>query len=110
MSLFGNDPGLAISLTSGWKYIKGYNPEGFWRVYSRGGIFFGFLMEDFVTILGLILVLEGLPYMAFPGPFKAWIARVLELTESQMRVYGLIAVIAGLFLVYLARHSGWLTG
>jgi uncharacterized protein YjeT (DUF2065 family) len=67
-------------------------------------------LEDFVTILGMILVLEGLPYFAFPHFFKVWIARILELPELQMRVYGLIAMLLGLLLVYVGRHSGWLGG
>jgi uncharacterized protein YjeT (DUF2065 family) len=67
-------------------------------------------MEDFITVLGMILVLEGLPYFAFPESFKVWIARVLELPEARLRMYGLISMIVGLFLVYLARHSGWLAG
>jgi uncharacterized protein YjeT (DUF2065 family) len=67
-------------------------------------------MEDFITILGMILVLEGLPYFAFPQLFKVWITRILELPESQMRVCGLIAMLLGVLLVYVGRHSGWLGG
>jgi uncharacterized protein YjeT (DUF2065 family) len=67
-------------------------------------------MEDLITVLGMILVLEGLPYFAFPETFKVWVARMLELPESQLRIYGFISMMVGLFLVYLARHSGWLTG
>ncbi len=67
-------------------------------------------MEDLITVIGMILVLEGLPYFAFPETFKAWIVRVLELPESRLRIYGLISMTVGLFLIYLARRSGWLTG
>ena len=64
-------------------------------------------MEEILTVLGLILVLEGLPYFAFPTTFKSWIARVLELPESKLRTYGLISMLMGLFLIYLVRRSGW---
>ncbi len=67
-------------------------------------------MEDLITVIGMILVLEGLPYFAFPETFKAWVVRVLELPESRLRIYGLISMTVGLFLIYLARRSGWLTG
>lgn len=67
-------------------------------------------MEDLITVLGMILVLEGLPYFAFPETFKAWVVRVLELPESRLRIYGLISMTLGLFLIYLARRSGWLAG
>ncbi len=67
-------------------------------------------MEDLITVLGLLLVLEGLPYFAFPETFKTWIARMLEIPESRLRVYGLISMMIGLFLIFLARRSGWLAG
>ena len=67
-------------------------------------------MEDLITVLGLILVLEGLPYFAFPTGFKKWIIRILEVPESQLRIYGLISMMIGLVLIYLARQSGWLGG
>jgi uncharacterized protein len=67
-------------------------------------------MKDFLTVLGLVLILEGLPYFAFPGAFKTWMMRMLELPESRLRIYGLISMLIGLFLIYLVRRSGWLPG
>ena len=68
---------------------------------------FFIFMSELLTVIGLILVLEGLPYFASPHRFKQWIGKVLEMTESQLRVYGLISMLIGLLLVYLARRSGW---
>ena len=65
-------------------------------------------MDDLLTVLGLLLVLEGLPYFAFPERFKSWIAKVLDMPESTLRIYGFISMVIGLFLIYLARRSGWL--
>jgi hypothetical protein len=65
-------------------------------------------MDDLLTVLGLLLVLEGLPYFAFPERFKSWMAKVLDLPESTLRIYGLLSIVIGLFLIYLARRSGWL--
>jgi uncharacterized protein len=67
-------------------------------------------MEDLITVLGMVLVLEGLPYFAFPGTFKIWIARMLEIPDGHLRRYGFISMMIGLFLVFLARRSGWLSG
>jgi uncharacterized protein len=67
-------------------------------------------MDDLITVLGMVLVLEGLPYFAFPGTFKGWIRRMLEMPDSHLRGYGMISMVLGLFLIYLARHSGWLSG
>jgi len=65
-------------------------------------------MDDLLTVLGLLLVLEGLPYFAFPERFKSWMAKVLDMPESTLRIYGFISMVIGLFLIYLARRSGWL--
>ena len=74
-------------------------------------VFFNFsAMQDLITVVGLVLVLEGLPYFAFPETFKKWIGQILKLPESRLRVYGLISMMVGLFLIYLARRSGWLAG
>ena len=67
-------------------------------------------MEDLITVVGMVLVLEGLPYFAFPGTFKAWVGRMLEMPDSRLRIYGLVSMAIGLFLVFLARRSGWLAG
>ena len=64
-------------------------------------------MNELLTVIGLILVLEGLPYFAFPGTFKIWIRKVLEMTEGQLRVYGLVSMLMGLLLVFLARRTGF---
>jgi uncharacterized protein len=66
-------------------------------------------MGDLITVLGMVLVLEGLPYFAFPGTFKIWIRQMLEMPDSRLRVYGLLSMLLGLILIYLARHSGWLS-
>jgi uncharacterized protein len=63
-------------------------------------------MSEFLTVIGLLLILEGAPYFAFPKIFKQWIARVLEMSEGSLRIYGLAAMLAGLLLVYMARRSG----
>jgi hypothetical protein len=61
-------------------------------------------METLLVAIGLILILEGLPYFAFPTLFKSWMARILTLPESVLRVYGFSAMILGLILIYLARR------
>lgn len=63
-------------------------------------------MNELLTVIGLILIIEGLPYFAFPGQFKKWISMVLELGEGPLRIYGLVSMLLGLLLVYLARRAG----
>lgn len=61
-------------------------------------------METLLLLAGLILIVEGTPYFAFPSLIKRWIAQVLETSDSFLRLLGLTAMIVGLFLVYLARR------
>jgi uncharacterized protein YjeT (DUF2065 family) len=67
-------------------------------------------MSELLTVIGLILVLEGLPYFASPEKFKTWILKVVELPEGQLRIYGLVSMLIGLLLVFVARRSPWLGG
>lgn len=60
-------------------------------------------MDYFLTVLGMVLIIEGLPYFAFPEKLKLYLIKVQELSDSTMRYFGLIAIAAGLFLVYLGR-------
>jgi hypothetical protein len=63
-------------------------------------------MNELLTVIGLILILEGMPYFAFPKGFKKWVVKVLEMPEGSLRIYGLVSMLAGLLLVYLGRRSG----
>lgn len=65
-------------------------------------------MSELLTVIGLILVLEGLPYFAFPEKFKTWMRKLAELPEAQLRIYGLVSMLIGLLLVFLARSSSGL--
>jgi uncharacterized protein len=67
-------------------------------------------MSELLTVIGLILVLEGLPYFAFPEKFKTWILKLAEMPETQLRIYGLVSMLIGLLVVFLARRSPGLGG
>ena len=60
-------------------------------------------MDYFLCVIGMVMVLEGLPYFAFPDRMKAWVRNLLDMPESALRRFGFILMIAGLGLVYLGR-------
>ncbi|HEY4981887.1 MAG TPA: DUF2065 domain-containing protein [Pseudolabrys sp.] len=60
-------------------------------------------MTDFLAALGLVFVIEGLVFAAFPGPAKRAMASVLETPETALRVIGIGSAVIGLLLVWLAR-------
>lgn len=60
----------------------------------------------FLTVLGLICFLEGLPYFAFPKQIKAWLEKVIAMPCGQLRLIGGVMMVAGLLLVYWGRRHG----
>ena len=60
-------------------------------------------MWEFVSALGLVFVIEGLIFAAFPGHAKKAIVSVLETPEASLRLIGLGSALGGLLLVALAR-------
>lgn len=60
-------------------------------------------MKYFLCVIGMVLVVEGLPYFAFPDKIKTYLARLTELTDSHLRIMGAVAIAAGLLLVFLGR-------
>lgn len=61
-------------------------------------------MELFLCAAGLVLIIEGLPYFAFPEKMKQVLAKIPFLPTPLMRAFGMAAVAAGLVLVYISRR------
>ena len=61
-------------------------------------------MDFFLCVLGMVMVVEGLPYFAIPDRMKVWVRTVLELPDSSLRRFGFVLMIIGLALVYLGRR------
>jgi uncharacterized protein YjeT (DUF2065 family) len=62
------------------------------------------LMDFFLCVLGMVMIIEGLPYFAFPEQMKAWVAKILEMPDTWLRRFGLVLMFAGLCLVYLGKR------
>ena len=61
-------------------------------------------MDYFLCVIGMVMVLEGLPYFAFPEKMKAWVQQVLKLPDSALRRFGFMLMCTGVFLVYLGKR------
>jgi hypothetical protein len=62
-------------------------------------------MEDFITAIGLLFVIEGALYALFPITMRKMIAQAISMPVGQMRIAGLIAAALGLFIVALVRYG-----
>jgi hypothetical protein len=63
-------------------------------------------MEYWLTVVGLICFLEGLPYLAFPEQIKRWLRQVVQMPPAQLRIMGGVLMVVGLFFVYVGRRHG----
>ena len=60
-------------------------------------------MDFLLCVLGMVFIIEGLPYFAFPDKIKLYLVKVTEIPDATLRMLGLAAMAAGLLLVYLGR-------
>lgn len=62
-------------------------------------------MRDFGAALGLVLVLEGLIWAAFPEGMRKAIAQAQEASLPALRALGIGAAVVGLVVIWLVRWS-----
>jgi uncharacterized protein YjeT (DUF2065 family) len=60
-------------------------------------------MEIFLSALGLVLILEGIPYFISPPRMKEFMSQIQEMDDGTLRKIGLLAMIIGLLIIYLVR-------
>ena len=62
-------------------------------------------MRDFGIAFGLVLVLEGLVWAAFPQGMRKAMAQAQESSPATLRALGLGAAVAGLLLIWVVRWA-----
>ena len=67
------------------------------------------VMKLLLTLIGLVLILEGLPYAASPESMQNWLRQILAMAPEQLRRVGLIAMAIGFLLCFLALKSDLFT-
>lgn len=60
-------------------------------------------MTDFIAALGLLLVFEGVLYSGFPAAARRLAAQMTQLPDNALRMAGIVAMVAGVALVWLVR-------
>ncbi len=61
-------------------------------------------MKFFLCVLGMVMVVEGLPYFASPAKMKLVLEKVLEVTDKSLQKFGLVLMLAGILLVFLGKR------
>ncbi len=58
-------------------------------------------MKFFLCVMGMVMIIEGLPYFAFPNKMKQMVSMVLGMEEAALRRFGFVLMVSGLFIVYM---------
>jgi uncharacterized protein YjeT (DUF2065 family) len=61
-------------------------------------------MTEFIVALGLVFVIEGLVFAAFPGAAKRATQAVNESPEGTLRVIGIASAVLGLLIIWAVRR------
>jgi len=61
-------------------------------------------MTDLIAALGLALAVEGLLFAAFPDAVRRAMFEAAQTPSERMRLAGIVSAIAGVLIVWLARH------
>jgi len=60
-------------------------------------------MTFILTVLGVLLVFEGIPYLAFPSKVREWALMLGDVDDRSLRLLGLLSMAAGLVLILVLR-------
>lgn len=60
-------------------------------------------MSDLIVAIGLVFVIEGLLYAAFPNAMRKMVEDITKLPETNIRTMGLLAVLIGVVIVWAVR-------
>ncbi len=58
------------------------------------------MIEKVFLAFGLVLVLEGVLYALFPSYLRNMVRQINTLSDSDLRIGGLVALIAGVGLIW----------
>jgi len=59
-------------------------------------------MSYFMSVVGVVLIFEGIPWFLSPARTKKLLAQIHALSDDMLRIMGLLAMLAGLTLVWLS--------
>ena len=62
-------------------------------------------MKLLFALIGLVFILEGLPYLTFPEAMQRWLRQLIQMKPAQLRIVGVAAVGIGLFICYVALRT-----
>ena len=62
-------------------------------------------MKLLMLLIGLVLILEGLPYVAAPEAMQDWLKKLSGINPGQLRSMGLLAMAIGLIIIFVVQKT-----
>ncbi len=62
-------------------------------------------LEFLVVVLGVVLIVEGIPWFLSPRGTKRMLSELSQMNDQSLRGIGLVFMLAGLVLVYLVKSN-----
>ncbi|NWH05113.1 DUF2065 domain-containing protein [Desulfobacter latus] len=63
-------------------------------------------MKFFFCVMGMVMIVEGLPYFIAPHKMQQMVMLIQQMPEGSLRRFGFFMMLAGLAVVYLAMGAG----
>ena len=63
-------------------------------------------MKFFFSVIGMVMIIEGLPYFVSPAKMKEVVKAIINLEDAHLRKFGFVLMLAGLCIVYFAMGGG----
>ena len=64
-------------------------------------------MKLLILLLGLVFIIEGMPYVAAPEAMQNWLKKLSEMQPGQLRVAGLVAMGIGLLICFVVQKTSF---
>lgn len=64
-------------------------------------------MKILFLLVGMVMILEGIPYVAFPESMREWLRKISEMKAEHLRIMGLVSMSAGLLVCWFVQRSGF---
>lgn len=61
-------------------------------------------MVFIMSVMGVVLIIEGIPYFAFPARAKKWAMMLQTIPDRTLRLLGVVSMLTGLLLLYIVRY------
>ncbi len=62
-------------------------------------------MEFFLSVIGMVMVIEGIPYFVLPEKMKTVMKTAQLQPDNVLRIFGAVLMVTGLIIVFFARKN-----